>query len=229
MGEARVPKARARLARRAAPGAAGPLTRAEVIQRPAHPAVGRPHARRGLCSWEVRRAGGRRELRVAENAAALPDEHARQGVYWLRTTEAHRVPVERGPTALVWTRGAAAFGNRNTDLGRRPIVHPQEARADAPGWFAVRADARAMTSQWRHRRPGGTQTTAAGLETRKAVPVAAWSFRTPAGERLRLARASVPTAEPQALLDSVGGPIPERYLPPDLDPGPARWECQTVT
>ena len=65
-------------------------------------------------------------------------------------------------------------------------------------------------------------TTAALLESLERVELAELSFHTAAGERLRFERASVPTAEQQALLDSLGWRIPERYLPPDLGTEPAR-------
>ena len=47
-------------------------------------------------------------------------------------------------------------------------------------------------------------------------------FRTSEGERLRFERASVPTGEQAAILASLGWPIPEAYLPPNLDTDPAR-------
>ena len=79
-----------------------------------------------------------------------------------------------------------------------------------------------MTIQLRHRGQGGTRTTAALLETLERVQWAELSLRTTEGERLRFERASLPTAEQQALLDSLGWPIPGQYLPPDLDTEPAR-------
>jgi transposase len=222
MFEARVQKARARLARLAAQVAAGTFTRAEVIHRKAKQAVGRTHDMRGIFSWELRRAGGQRELRIEENAAALQDQRDLQGVYLLRTTEAQLVPVDLWHTYMLLTRVEAAFRNLKTDLCLRPIFHHKETRADAHVLFAVLAYALSVTIQLRHRRQGGTQTTAALLETLELVQLAELSFRTTAGERLRFERASIPTAEQQAILDSLGWPIPGRYLPPDLNTEPAR-------
>jgi len=60
------------------------------------------------------------------------------------------------------------------------------------------------------------------LEERQRVQLAAVSFRTAGGERLRFERASVPSAVRPAILDTLGWPIPEAYLPPNLDTDPAR-------
>jgi transposase len=222
MFEARVHRARSRLARLAAQVAAGTFTRAEVIHRKAKQAVGRTHDVRGIFSWELRRAGGQRQLRVEENAAAIQDEHDLQGVYLLRTTEACLLPVDLWHTYMLLTRVEAAFRNLKTDLCLRPIFHHKEARADAHVLFAVLAYALSVTIQLRHRRQQGTQTTAALLETLESVQLAELSFRTTQGERLRFERASIPTADQQTILDSLGWPIPERYLPPNLDTEPAR-------
>jgi transposase len=222
MFEARVQRARSRLARLAAQGAAGTFTRAAVIHRKAKQAVGRTHDVRGIFSWELRRAGGHRALRIEDNATAIQDEHDLQGVYLLRTTEAPLVPVDWWHTYMLLTSVEAAFRNLKTDLCLRPIFHHKEARADAHVLFAVLAYALSVTIQWRHRRQQGTQTTAALLETLESVQLAELSFRTTQGERLRLERASIPTAAQQGILDSLGWPIPERYLPPDLNTEPAR-------
>lgn len=109
-----------------------------------------------------------------------------------------------------------------TDLCLRPIFHHKEARADAHVLFAVLAYALSVTIQLRHREQGGTLTSVALLESLKGIQLAELSFRTAQGECLRYERASIPSAEQQALLDSLGWPIPEHYLPPDLDAEPAR-------
>jgi transposase len=222
MFEARLQKARVRLARLGAQVAAGTFTRAEVIQRKAKQAVGRTHDLRGVFSWQLQRTGGRRALRVEESAGAIEDQRDLQGVYLLRTTEAALVPVDLWHTYMLLTRVEAAFRNLKSDLCLRPIFHYKEARADAHVLFAVLAYALSVTIQLRHRRQGGTQTTAALLETLEPVQLAELSFRTTDGERLRFERASVPTAAQQALLDSLGWPIPAHYLPPDLNTEPAR-------
>ena len=59
-------------------------------------------------------------------------------------------------------------------------------------------------------------------EELQRVQLAELSFRTADGERRRFERASVPTAAQQAILDTLGWPIPEAYLPPNLDTDPAR-------
>ena len=116
----------------------------------------------------------------------------------------------------------AAFRNLKTDLCLRPIFHSKEARCDAHVLFAVLAYALSVALQLRHRRAGGELTTAALLEELQRVELAELSFRTAEGERLRFERASVPTAAQQAILDSLGWPLPEAYLPPNLGTDPAR-------
>ncbi len=222
MFEARLQKARARLARLCAQVAAGTFRRAEVIHRKAKQALGRTHDVRGIFSWELRRAAGHRELRVEENTAAIQEEHDLQGVYLLRTTEATLVPVDLWHTYMLLTRVEAAFRNLKSDLCLRPIFHHKETRADAHVLFAVLAYALSVTIQLRHRRQGGTRTTPALLEMLERVQLAELSFRTTDGEQLRFERASIPTAEQQATLDSLGWPIPEQYLPPNLATEPAR-------
>jgi transposase len=222
MFEARLRKARERLARLAAQVAAGTFTRAEVIYRKAKQAVGRTHDLRGIFSWKLKRTAGRRQLRIEESSAAIQEQRDLQGVYLLRTTEADLAAVDLWHTYMLLTRVEAAFRNLKSDLCLRPIFHHKEARADAHVLFAVLSYALSVTIQLRHRGQGGTQTTAALLETLERVQLAELSFRTTAGERLRFERASVPTAEQQGLLDSLGWPIPGQYLPPDLNTEPAR-------
>src|SRR5271165_3565297 len=201
MFEARLNKARTRLARLQAQVAAGTFSRTEVIGRKARQAVGRTHDLRGVFSWELRPTGAGQELRVEESAGVLQEQRDLQGVYLLRTTEADLAPVDLWHTYMLLTRVEAAFRNLKTDLCLRPIFHHKEARADAHVLFAVLAYALSVTIQLRHRGHGGTATTAALLESLGRVELAELSFRTASGERLRFERASVPTAEQQALLD----------------------------
>lgn len=88
--------------------------------------------------------------------------------------------------------------------------------------FAVLAYALSVTIQLRHRRAEGTLTTAALLENLERLQLAELSFRTADGERLRFERASIPTAEQAAILTTLGWPILDHYLPPNLDTDPAR-------
>jgi transposase len=222
MFEVRLTKARERLARLQAQVAAGTFVRAAVIGRKAKQAIGRTHDVRGIFSWNLRPLASGQELGVAENAAALQEERDLQGVYLLRTTETDLSPVDLWHTYMLLTRVEAAFRNLKTDLCLRPIFHHKEARADAHVLFAVLASALSVTIQLRHRGQGGTQTTAALLERLEGIQLAELSFRTAQGERLRYERASIPSAEQQALLDSLGWPIPEQYLTPDLGAEPAR-------
>jgi hypothetical protein len=123
---------------------------------------------------------------------------------------------------MLLTRVEVAFRNLKSDLCLRPIFHHKETRADAHVLFAVLAYALSVTLQLRHRRGQGTQTTAALLESLKGVQLAELTFRTTEGERLRFERAPIPTAAQQAILESLGWPIPEQYLPPNLETEPAR-------
>ena len=84
------------------------------------------------------------------------------------------------------------------------------------------AYALSVTIQLRHRGQGGKLTTAALLEKLERIQLAELSFRTLNGERLRFERSSIPTAEQVALLQTLGWPIPPKYLPPDLGTEPAR-------
>jgi hypothetical protein len=221
MFEARLLKARERLARLQAQVAAGTFTRAEVIYRKAKQAVGRTHDLRGIFSWELQHRDTR-QLQVTESSAAVAAARDLQGVYLLRTTDTELTPVALWHTYMLLTRVEAAFRNLKTDLCLRPIFHHKEARADAHVLFAVLAYALSVTIQLLHRRHGGALTTAALLETLAQVQLAELSFRTTQGELLRFERASVPSAEQQAILDSLDWPIPAHYLPPDLGTDPAR-------
>jgi transposase len=220
--EARLTRARERLARLRAQVEAGVFSTAEVIQRRARQAVGRSHDLRGVFTCTMPGRGRRRELVVAENAEVIQDQRDLQGVYLLRTTTPDLGPDELWNTYMLLTRVEAAFRNLKTDLCLRPIFHHKEARADAHVLFAVLAYALSVTIQLRHRHASGTHTTAALLETLERLQLAELSFRTVEGDRLRFERASIPTAEQHALLTTLGWPIPDRYLPPNLGTEPAR-------
>ncbi len=49
----------------------------------------------------------------------------------------------------------------------------------------------------------------------QGVQLAELSYQTSDGHRLRFERASVPSSARRAILAALGGPIPERYLPPN--------------
>jgi transposase len=220
--ETRLAKARANLARLAAQVAAGTFTAPEVIRRKAAKAAGRTHDLRGIFSWELQGTKASRQLQVSENQEAIKDLRALQGVYLLRTTEADLSDADLWHTYMLLTKVEAAFRNLKTDLNLRPIYHHKENRADAHVLFAMLGYAMSVTLQLRHRSKEGALTTAALLEELKQVQLAELSFRTTEGELLRFERASVPTEPQQRILDSLGWPIPEQYLPPDLAAEPAR-------
>jgi transposase len=221
--ETRLGKARHKLARLQAQVLAGTFTRNEIILRKAKQAVGRTHDLRGIFTFALRRRQLRgKELLVHENTAAMQEERDLQGVYLLRTTVADLPADDLWHTYMLLTRVEAAFRNLKTDLCLRPIFHHKEVRADAHILFALLAYALSVTIQLRHRRQGGTLTTAALLEKLERVQLAELSFRTLDGERLRFERSSVPTAEQQALLATLDWPVPAKYLPPDLGTEPAR-------
>jgi transposase len=222
MFETRLAKARANLVRLAAQVAAGTFTAAAVIRRKAAQAAGRTHDLRGVFSWELQRTGAKRELRVTEDQAAIKDISDLQGVYLLRTTDADLADADLWHTYMLLTKVEAAFRNLKTDLCLRPIFHHKENRADAHVLFAMLGYAMSVTVQLRHRAKEGVLTTSALLEELKQVQLAELSFRTADGALLRFERASVPTAPQQRILDTLGWPIPEQYLPPDLAADPAR-------
>jgi transposase len=221
--ETRLGKARQKLLRLQAQVTAGTFTSKEVILRKAKQAVGRTHDLRGVFSFEIRRRQPKgKELLVQENAAAIQEERDLQGVYLLRTTTPELQADDLWHTYMLLTRVEAAFRNLKTDLCLRPIFHHKEVRADAHIMFALLAYALSVTIQLRHRRHGGTLTTAALLEKLERVQLAELSFKTLDGERLRFERSSIPTAEQQTLLETLSWPIPAKYLPPDLGTEPAR-------
>jgi transposase len=220
--ETRLTRARQRLARLCAQVEAGTFIRTPIIQQRARRAIGRTHDLCGIFTCTVQGRGQRRQLLVVENAQAIQDQRDLQGVYLLRTTTPDLPADELWHTYMLLTRVEAAFRNLKTDLCLRPIFHHKQARADAHVLFAVLAYALSVTIQLRHRHAGGALTTAALLENLERVQLAELSFRTVDGERLRFERASVPTADQAAILTTLGWPIPDRYLPPNLDTDPAR-------
>jgi transposase len=222
MFEARLAKVRTNLARLQAQVAAGTFTTTDVIQRKAKQAAGRTHDLRGVFTWELRQDANATTLVIQENATVLAEQRDLQGVYLLRTTAAPLPPAELWHTYMLLTRVEAAFRNLKTDLCLRPIFHHKQERADAHVLFAMLAYALSVTIELRHRRAGGSHTTAALLEKLERLQLAEVSFRTLDGERLRFERASVPTATQQAILDSLAWPIPPRFLPPNLETDPAR-------
>jgi len=220
--ETRLSRAREKLASLQAQVAAGTFQAKDVIWRKAKRAVGRTHDLCGIFTFELRRTPLGKELVVHESETAIQEQRDLQGVYLLRTTVAELQPRELWHTYMLLTRVEAAFRNLKSDLSLRPIFHSKPANADAHVLFAVLAYAMSITIQLRHRQAGGEQTTAALLEELREVELAELSFRTEAGDRLRFERASIPTAKQQELLDSLGWPIPENYLPPDMGTEPAR-------
>jgi len=219
---ARLLKARTRLARLQQQVAAGTFVNRAVILAKARKAVGRTHDLQGVFSFELQDTATGQQLQVQESATALQDEHDLQGVYLLRTTVADLPADDLWKTYMLLTRVEAAFRNLKTDLCIRPIYHHKENRGDAHVLFSVLAYAMSVTIQLRHRQHGGTLTTAALLEAVQPLGLAELSYRTSDGSRLAFERAAVPSAEQQAILTSLGWPIPERYLPPNLEAEPCR-------
>jgi transposase len=220
--DARLLKARQRLAKLQQQVAAGTFTTPVVILAKARKAVGRTHDLRGVFTFALQDTPTGKHLQVQENATALQDERDLQGVYLLRTTDNALSADDVWRTYMLLTRVEAAFRNLKTDLNIRPIFHHKENRGDAHVLFSVLAYALAVTIQLRHRQHGGTLTTAALLEVMRPLGLAELSYRTSDGNRLVFERASIPSAEQQAILQTLGWTIPERYLPPNLEAEPRR-------
>lgn len=220
--DARLLKARQRLAKLQQQVAAGTFVNRAVILAKAKKAVGRTHDLCGVFHFTLLDTPTGKQLQVQESATALQDERDLQGVYLLRTTDSALSADDVWRTYMLLTRVEAAFRNLKTDLSIRPIFHHKENRGDAHVLFAVLAYALAVTIQWRHRQHGGTLTTAALLEALQPLGLAELSYRTSDGIRLVFERAAVPSAAQQAILESLGWPIPERYLPPNLEAEPRR-------
>jgi transposase len=220
--DARLAKARQRLAQLRRQVTAGTFVNRAVILAKAKKAVGRTHDLQGIFTFELQRAATGQELHVQESATALQDERDLQGVYLLRTTVADLPADDLWKTYMLLTRVEAAFRNLKTDLCIRPIYHHKENRGDAHVLFAVLAYALSVTIQLRHRHHGGSLTTAALLETLQPLGLAELSYQTTDGSRLVFERAAVPSADQQAILDTLDWPIPERYLPPNLEAEPRR-------
>jgi transposase len=222
MFDARLAKARQRLAKLQTQVAAGTFKTKSVILRKAKQAVGRTHDLQGIFAFVLRRSTTGQQLHIQEHAAALADQRDLQGVYLLRTTVRAMPADELWQTYMLLTRVEAAFRNLKTDLCIRPIFHHKENRGDAHILFSVLAYALSVTIQLRYRQPGRALTTAAILETLKPIALAELSFQTTDGNRLRFERAGVPSAEQQAILDALAWRIPDQYLPPNLEAEPRR-------
>ena len=220
--DARLLKARTRLAKLQQQVAAGTFVTPAVILAKAKKAVGRTHDLRGVFTFALQDMPNGKQLQVQESVTALQDERDLQGVYLLRTTDNTLSADDVWRTYMLLTRVEAALRNLKTDLSIRPIFHHQEQRGDAHVLFSVLAYALAVTLQLRHRQHGGTLRTAALLEALQPLGLAELSYRTSDGHRLAFERAAVPSAEQQSILDSLGWPIPERYLPPNLEAEPRR-------
>ena len=220
--DARLLKARHRLAKLQQQVAAGTFVTPAVILAKAKKAVGRTHDLRGVFTFTLQDTPTGQQLQVQENAAALQDERDLQGVYLLRSTDRALSAPDLWHTYMLLTRVEAAFRHLKTDLSIRPIFHHKANRGDAHVLFSVLAYALSVTIQLRHRHHGGNLTTAALLETLQPLALAEVSYRTSDGHRLAFERAAVPSAEQQAILASLGWPIPEKYLPPNLEAEPRR-------
>jgi transposase len=220
--DARLLKARQRLAKLQQQVAAGTFVTPAVILAKAKKAVGRTHDLRGVFTFALQDTPTGQQLQVQEDAAALQDERDLQGVYLLRSTDRGLSAADLWHTYMLLTRVEAAFRHLKTDLSIRPIFHRKENRGDAHVLFAVLAYALSVTIQLRHRRHGGSLTTAALLEALQPLSLAEVSYRTSDGHRLAFERTAVPSAEQQAILASLGWPIPQQYLPPNLEAEPRR-------
>jgi transposase len=220
--DARLFKARTRLAKLQQQVATGTFVTPTVILAKAKKAVGRTHDLRGVFTFALQDTPTGKQLQVQESATALQDERDLQGVYLLRSTDSALSAVDLWHTYMLLTRVEAAFRHLKTDLSIRPIFHHKEKRGDAHVLFSVLAYALAVTLQLRHRQHGGILTTAALLEALQPLGLAELSYRTSDGHRLAFERAAVPSAAQQTILDSLGWPIPERYLPPNLEAEPRR-------
>jgi transposase len=220
--DARLLKARQRLAKLQQQVAAGTFVSRTVILTKAKKAVGRTHDLRGVFTFALRDTPDGQRLEVQESSVALQDERDLQGVYLLRTTDQAMSADDVWHTYMLLTRVEAAFRQLKTDLNIRPIFHHKENRGDAHVLFSVLAYALSGTIQLRHRQHGGTMTTAALLEALRPLGLAELSYQTSDGHRLAFERAAVPSAEQQAILQTLGWPIPEHYLPPNLEAEPRR-------
>jgi transposase len=222
MCDARLLKARARLAQLQQQVAAGTFTTPAVILAQAKKVVGRTHDLRGVFSFALQDTPAGQHLQIQESATAWQDERDLQGVYLLRTTDSGMSADDLWRTCLLLTWVEAAFRNLKSDLSIRPLFHHQENRGDAHVLFSVLAYALSVTIQLRHRRHGGSQTTAALLEAVRPLALAELSYQTSDGQRLAFERAAVPSAAQQAILETLGWTIPEKYLPPNLEAEPRR-------
>ena len=128
MYQARLDKARQRLAKLQAQVVAGTFKTKTVILTKAKKAVGRTHDLQGIFSFTLHRSTTGQELQIQENAAAIHDEQDLQGVYLLRSTAGELADDDLWHTYMLLTRVEAAFRNLKTDLNLRPIFHHKENR-----------------------------------------------------------------------------------------------------
>jgi len=224
MYDARLAKARQRLAKLQQQVAVGTFTTPQVILAKARKAVGRTHDLRGIFTFPLQRSADGLRLQVAESVTAIADERDLQGVYLLRTTVPELTPEDLWHMYMLLTRVEAAFRNLKTDLCIRPIYHHKESRGDAHVLFSVLAYALSVTIQLRYREQGNDPnlTTSALLEALQGVQLAELSYQTSDGSRLCFERASVPSTAQQSILEALGWTIPDRYLPPNLEAEPRR-------
>jgi len=222
MYDARLTKARQRLARLQQQVVLGTFTTPHVILGKARKAVGRTHDLQGIFTFELRATEEGQSLHVSESATAIQEERDLQGVYLLRTTVPVIAPEDLWKMYMLLTRVEAAFRNLKTDLCIRPIYHRKEKRGDAHVLFSVLAYALSVTIQLRGRQSGIEGTTAAWLETLQPVQLAELSYQTSDGHRLAFERATVPSAAQQGILRALGWTIPEHYLPPNVEAEPRR-------
>jgi len=220
--DARLSKARQRLAKLQQQVTVGTFTTPQVILAKAKKAVGRTHDLQGIFTFALRRSDDGQQLQIAESATAIQDERDLQGVYLLRTTVADLAADDLWHMYMLLTRVEAAFRNLKTDLCIRPIYHHKENRGDAHVLFSVLAYALSVTIQLRCRQHGSELTTSALLEALQSVQLAELSYQTSDGSRLCFERASVPSAAQQVILEALRWKIPDRYLPPNLEAEPRR-------
>src|SRR5262249_49436260 len=114
--DARLLKARQRLAKLQQQVAAGTFVTPVVILAKAKKAVGRTHDLRGAFTFTLQDTPSGQQLQVQENAAALQDERDLQGVYLLRSTDRALSAPELWHTYMLLTRVEAAFRHLKTDL-----------------------------------------------------------------------------------------------------------------
>lgn len=216
--DARLCKARARLAKLQQQVAAGTVVNRGVILAKARKAVGRSHDLQSVFTLDVQDPATGQQLHVQEKASALQDERDLQGVYLLRTTVADPPADDLWKTYMLLTRVEAAFRHLKTDLSTRPLYQHKQTRGDAHVLFAVLADALSVTIQvpsspaWR----GPDDSSLAGDVATAGLGGTVLSHQCwqPPGVRARRSALYRATRNP--------GESGLRYLPPDLEAEPRR-------